>query len=237
MSVIWHDIECGGYAADLPLWRELADRHGGPVLDIGAGTGRVALDLARRGHAVTALDIDATLLRELARRAADLPVTTVVADARDFALETRFALCLAPMQTLQLLGEADGRAHCLRCVRRHLKPGGVLAVALVESVEVYEEVDGMPGPPPDMLERDGIVYSSRPTAVRADDDGFVLERRRETISVAGELSADDDVIRLAVVSATQLESEARGAGLRTLGRAEVGATADHVGSVVVILGA
>ena len=51
--VIWHDVECGAYEADLPLWRELAS---GRVLDVGAGTGRVALDLARAGHPVTALD-------------------------------------------------------------------------------------------------------------------------------------------------------------------------------------
>ena len=52
-EVIWHDIECGGYAADLPLWRELAAAEAGPVLDVGAGAGRVALELARHGHAVT----------------------------------------------------------------------------------------------------------------------------------------------------------------------------------------
>ena len=50
MSVIWHDLECGGYAEDLALWRELAMRHGGPVLDVGAGTGRTAIMLARAGH-------------------------------------------------------------------------------------------------------------------------------------------------------------------------------------------
>ena len=54
-AVIWHDVECGRYAADLPLWRGLADEASGPVLDVGAGTGRVAIDLARRGHEVTAL--------------------------------------------------------------------------------------------------------------------------------------------------------------------------------------
>ena len=52
-AVIWHDVECGAYAADLPLWRELAAGRSGPVLEIGCGTGRVALDLARDGHAVT----------------------------------------------------------------------------------------------------------------------------------------------------------------------------------------
>ena len=44
-DVLWHDLECGGYDLDLPLWRELADREGSPVLDVGAGTGRVAPDL------------------------------------------------------------------------------------------------------------------------------------------------------------------------------------------------
>ena len=54
--IVWHDVECGGYAADLPLWRELAHAESGPVLDVGAGTGRVALDLAREAHRVTALE-------------------------------------------------------------------------------------------------------------------------------------------------------------------------------------
>jgi len=70
-AVIWHDVECGGYAEDLELWRELAAAADGPVLDVGAGTGRVALDLGGRGFEVVALDLDADLLgalRELLTR-------------------------------------------------------------------------------------------------------------------------------------------------------------------------
>ena len=83
VSFIWHDLECGGYAEDLALWRSLAERHGDPVLDVGAGTGRTALDLARRGHRVTALDRDP----ELAGRAAPTrprgsTLDVVLADAR-----------------------------------------------------------------------------------------------------------------------------------------------------------
>ena len=33
-TIVWHDVECGGYRADLPLWRELAAAEAGPVLDV-----------------------------------------------------------------------------------------------------------------------------------------------------------------------------------------------------------
>ncbi|HWC25002.1 MAG TPA: class I SAM-dependent methyltransferase, partial [Solirubrobacteraceae bacterium] len=110
-DVIWHDVECSRYDADLALWRELAAAARGPILDVGAGTGRVALDLARRGHEVVALDHDARLLAVLARRAGAerLRVATVVGDAADFELDRRdFQIVMAPMQTVQLLGR-DGR--------------------------------------------------------------------------------------------------------------------------------
>ena len=75
---MWHDVECAAYAADLPLWRELAAASAGPVLDIGCGTGRVALDLAARGP-VVGLDSHPDLVAELAARAKarSLPVEAV----------------------------------------------------------------------------------------------------------------------------------------------------------------
>ncbi|MDX6659066.1 MAG: hypothetical protein QOH62_3859, partial [Solirubrobacteraceae bacterium] len=153
-DVIWHDLECGGYAEDLGLWRELAGD--GPVLDVGCGTGRVALDLAARGIPVVGLDSDSTLLGTLRDRGAGLPVETVCADARDFALQRRFAVVLAPMQTVQLLGGANGRAAFLRCAREHLEPGGLLAIALADALEGFDEDTATP-PLPDMREQDGFV--------------------------------------------------------------------------------
>ena len=49
-AAVWHEVECGGYAADLPVWERLADAAGGAVLELGCGTGRVALRLASRGN-------------------------------------------------------------------------------------------------------------------------------------------------------------------------------------------
>jgi SAM-dependent methyltransferase len=237
VSVIWHDLECGAYAEDLPVWRSLAARHAGPVLDVGAGTGRVTLDLARSGHSVTALDIDDLLLAELRDRARDLEIVTVVADARSFDLGRCFALCIVPMQTIQLLGGAEGRTAFLRCAREHLLDGGLLAIAIADELDLFEVPPGAPSPLPDVCEVDGIVYSSRPTAVRADGDGFVLERERQIVTVGGELSAECDQIHLDRLDAAQLEREAATVQLAPAGRTRIPATEEHVGTEVVMFGA
>jgi len=238
MNVIWHDLECGSYAEDLPLWRSLAGEYGDPVLDVGAGTGRVTLELARAGHRVTALDVDPELLATLSGRADGLNVDTVCDDARTFDLgERRFALCIVPMQTIQLLGGRDGRVAFLARAAAHLAPGGRLAIAISEQLEPFEVLDGIPGPTPDMCEIDGIVYASHPTAVRTSGVDFVLERRREVVSVSGERRVSEDRITLECLSARQLRVDAVHAGLRSAGVTEVPSTEEYVGSTVVMFSA
>ncbi|HEY5142388.1 MAG TPA: class I SAM-dependent methyltransferase [Solirubrobacteraceae bacterium] len=234
-AVLWHDLECGGYDADLPLWRELAAAAGGPVLDVGAGTGRVSLDLARRGAEVVALDADGALLDALAGRAGALSLSTVCADARDFALGRRFALIIVPMQSVQLFGGAEGRAAFLRCAREHLAAGGRLALAISP---VLEPGGGEPGGEPltDLREIDGVVYSSRPVAVYGDGGRIAIERLREVVSPDGQREASDDVVWLDRVDAVTLMAEGEAAGLRALPLRLVPETAEYVGSTVVMLG-
>ena len=234
-AVIWHDLECGAYGADLPRWRALARRHGAPVLDVGAGTGRVALALARDGHAVIALERDPELAAELERRAAGLPVEVRRGDACAFALPRPLPLCIVPMQTLHLL---DDRPAFLRCARAALEPGGVLAAALLGAgVEPFElELAA------DSVLLDGVRYESAPTALRrlpatagAADGTVVIERRRSRWRDGGGPRSQLDRVRLRECGPATLTREAAEAGFAPLAVLTVAPTREHAGAEIVCL--
>ena len=90
-------------------------------------------------------------------------------------------------------------------------------------------------PLPDVREVDGWVYSSLPLTATLDDGAIAVRRLRQTVSPQGELSEELDEVRLRLISAEQLEAEARSAGLTPAGRHAIPATDDHVGSAVVLL--
>ena len=232
----WHDVECGSYAADLVLWRELAAERGGPVLDLGCGTGRVALDLAAHGHEVIALDADEALVRALAgrARARGVAVRAHVADVRSFELASRHPLAIAPMQVAQLLGGAAGREAMLAAVARHLCPHGLLAVALADPFEAVPPAEALP-PLPDVMETEGWLLSSTPVEVRDEGEAVAVVRHRQAVSPRGELTEEVATVRLESVTPPTLEAEGAAAGYQPRGVRPVPATRDHVGSCVVLL--
>ncbi|RKQ84786.1 methyltransferase family protein [Solirubrobacter pauli] len=234
LAALWHDLECGGYREDLPAWRSLAAETGGPVLDIGAGTGRVTLDLADRGMTVVALDRESALLAALEHRAEGLAVDTVHADAREFALARRFSLVVVPMQTLQLLGGRPGREAFMKCAGAHLEPGGLIAAALADAMDCFDDEHPAP-PPPDARDVMDVRYTSQLVAVVEEGGRAALHRRREIRGANRRLEVEDVVVRLDRVSAEEVEAEAAQLGYLVEPQRRVPETEEYLGSTLVVL--
>jgi SAM-dependent methyltransferase len=233
VDAVWHDLECGGYSDDLALWRALAASSGGPVLDVGAGTGRVTLELASRGVEVVALDIAPRLLAALDCRAAGMPVETVCADAREFRVDRHFSLIVVPMQTLQLFGAA-GRESFLRCAFEHLMPGGLLAAALADAMDCFDEEHDLP-PPADACEILGVRYASQLVGVAEERGRAAIRRRREIARADDRGETQTVVVHLDRVSPDEVAAEARRLGFVARPCLHVPESEQYLGSTVVVL--
>jgi SAM-dependent methyltransferase len=232
---LWHQVECAGYAADLPVWERLAEAAQGPVLELGCGSGRIALRLARLGHRVWAVDIDPELISSLAAvtESQGLPVKAIEADVTRLSLDREFGLILAPMQLLQVIGGRAARAAALRRAAAHLGPGDRFAAAIVDGVPAQVPGDALPLP--DLREVDGWIYSSLPLGVDVADGLLRVRRLRQVVSPDGGVSEGEHTEILELIDARALEDEASAAGLRPAARLEVPPGDGHVGSTVVVL--
>lgn len=123
--------------ADLLLYRKLARRCDGPILDVGCGTGRVMADLLARGHGCDGIDLSPALLKRASVKcrvaAAEVPWSVHEADMRGFELpRTDYSLALLASNTLMHAPTPGEQSDVLTCVGRHLRPGGLLALDLFQ---------------------------------------------------------------------------------------------------------
>ena len=115
---------------DVAFFVEAAQAIGGPVLELGCGTGRVLIPTARAGIDITGIDLSPHMLDVCRRRLAQEPaevqrhVQIGQADMCDFDLGRTFQLITIPFRPFQHLIEVEDQMACLRCIHRHLPLDG-----------------------------------------------------------------------------------------------------------------
>ena len=128
---------------DLPFWLALAGREAGPVVEWGAGTGRLAAPLAAAGHDVTAVELSTEMVERGKRKGET--VEWVVGDMRSARPEHLYGLAVCAFNSFLCLLSTDDALAFLRNAREHLIPGGLLGMEV--SAFSPEEVVDSPGGP------------------------------------------------------------------------------------------
>jgi SAM-dependent methyltransferase len=121
LAVAAYDLFHGGgmLAGDVDFYLDSARLYGAPILEIGAGTGRVLIPLADAGHEVVGLDLDGR-------------VQLVEGDMTDFDLNRQFSLVIVSARSFQHLLTPSEQRKALHCIHRHLAPGGHLLLDLFD---------------------------------------------------------------------------------------------------------
>ncbi|NIP42047.1 MAG: class I SAM-dependent methyltransferase [candidate division Zixibacteria bacterium] len=121
---------------DLKFWIDAAKQTGGPVLELGCGTGRVLIPTAEQGISATGLDLSESMLDICRRKLGDLPddirenIELIFGDIRDFNLDRGYNLITLPFRVFQHLISIEDQISCLKRIHEHLNPGGRLILDL-----------------------------------------------------------------------------------------------------------
>ncbi len=129
VDAIYYDDEYKKRTADVKFYTERYLQAGGQVLELGVGSGRIALKAARKGASVLGLDLSPTMLARAEEQRQKLPksrrdaVRFLQGDMRSFQLDRRFPLVSCPFNAFQHLYAREDIDSCLNCVRSHMAPG------------------------------------------------------------------------------------------------------------------
>jgi len=130
----YYDADMGSFDEDLPLYRELARREGGPVLDPMCGTGRVVVSLAKAGYRCAGVDIAPAMVelveQKIREHALEGRLQATTGDVRHLELDGRFGLVVVPLNSFMHLETVAEQLAALRSMRRHLRSDGLLVLDL-----------------------------------------------------------------------------------------------------------
>lgn len=184
---------------------------GASVLELGVGTGRLAIPLTERGVPVDGIEASSLMIERLRAQPGGERVRVFQADLDGFTLpHGDYAVAVCAVSTLFMLPTAAAQRRCLAAAARHLRPGGVLFI------EAFR-------PDPSRFDRDGRRSEQRPTL---DDTTHQVHSRHDptaqTIAITHLLSTrdvqDSYAVTLCYATETQLDAMATAAGLRLISR-------------------
>ena len=132
LPTIYDSVPIYNTRRDVQFYVEEAKDAGESVLEVGCGTGRILLPVARSGRLIHGLDASPQMLERCRAQVDDEPdavrrrITLHQGDARAFDVGRRFDLVIAPFRVVQHLTTVDDQLAFLDSVARHLVPGGRL---------------------------------------------------------------------------------------------------------------
>lgn len=188
----YYDLLHSHLVDDIAFLVELAEETGGPILELGCGTGRLLLPLARLGYRVVGVDTSNEMLAiaqeksALESAAIQERVKLMLGDLGETVLDTRFCLAVIPYNTAMHLSPAALTAG-LRNVRRQLKPGGVLFIDVDNPTNVHDS------------EQDGVLLLERTVTNEAEGEIVMLS----VSSVGDGTRQTRDVVWIVDVSAAE----------------------------------
>ena len=231
----WYDAVYNWRAEDIAFYEGLAEEWAGPggaVLELGAGSGRITLPLARAGFNVTAVDSSLEMVELLTRRLAGESddvrrrVDTVHQDIRRLRLDRLYRFVCLPFNTLLMLTQPHDRQQALDAVREHLAPSGAFAFEVFTpdparlrpsddwEIDMEHEVTGLDG--------EGRLHVRRDILRRVDVGRQLMHNRfRYRISAAEddrELAAWEEEMTLAIIFPRELDLALERQGFRVQAR-------------------
>lgn len=178
-----------GPSGDVAFYRALARTHGGPVLELGCGSGRVLLPIARDGVPCVGLDASEAMLDALRAKSPPPNLRLVQGSMQDLDMgPQRFPFIFSAFRAFQHLLTVGDQLACLERVRRHLAPGGLFAFDVFaprfERVALAEEPETEDVRFP--LDADEVVRYARvrrDRATQTQEVVFRYERRHQGVAV------------------------------------------------------
>jgi SAM-dependent methyltransferase len=131
--------------SDIPFYMEYAEKQNGYILELGCGTGRVSIELAKNGFNVTGLDLSEQMLSVFKNKINSLPeniqksINLIHENMADFRINKKYSLIIAPFRAFQTLTKDKDINKSLECIKEHLDINGIFIINVFRPSKILDE--------------------------------------------------------------------------------------------------